>query len=568
MRAAHGDSLWIRIAPGVTRAMLVVPVAAGLVGVLLPAFGYFPPLGGLSFSLEPWRVLWSTPGVMRGVLLSLWVGSAATLLSLGIVAAMLAQFHNSPVLWFIRRVLSPLLSVPHAAIAIGLAFVIAPSGLLFRLLAQFVPGMERPPDLLIVHDPLGMTLIAALVLKEVPFLFLMSLAALPQINPHAHLQAAGMMGYPPQVAWLKVVLPRLYPQIRLPVIAVLAYSLSVVDAALVLGPTTPPPLAVSIVKWMNDPEVTRRFVAAAGAVLMFGLTLGGIGLWIAGERLVIRWGRTWIEEGAREPGARAVSVAAHVSGVLILSLVVLSSLTIVLWAFAGQWPFPQALPERLTADTFRENSWLIAAPLANALGIGFLAVVAALILTVSLLERDVRRGRGADRLTGHLIYVPLIMPQIAFLPGLQILLIALNLDGNFFSVVAAHLIFVFPYVYLSVSQPWHHFDDRYRQAALSMGAPPLKVLLRVRLPMLLAAVLTAAAVGFAVSIGQYLPTLLLGSGRIATITTEAVALASGGDRRLTALLALLQGLLPFIAFLLAIFVPLAWFHNRRGLRTA
>lgn len=101
-----------------------------------------------------------------------------------------------------------------------------------------------------------------------------------------------------------------------------------------------------------------------------------------------------------------------------------------------------------------------------------------------------------------------------------------------------------------------------------MGARPLNVLLRVRLPMLLAAVLTAAAVGFAVSIGQYLPTLLLGSGRIPTITTEAVALASGGDRRLTALLALLQGVLPFIAFFLAIFVPLAWFHNRRGLRMA
>ena len=41
-------------------------------------------------------------------------------------------------------------------------------------------------------------------------------------------------------------------------------------------------------------------------------------------------------------------------------------------------------------------------------------------------------------------------------------------------------------------------------------------------------ILTAAAVGFAVSVGQYLPTLLIGAGRLPTITTEAVALASGG----------------------------------------
>lgn len=568
MRAADGDSLWLKIVPGVTWALLIIPAAAGLVGVLLPAFGYFPALGGTGFSLEPWRALWTSPGVLRGTLLSLWVGLAATFLSLAIVAAVLAQFHNSPVLWVIRRVLSPLLSIPHAAIAIGLAFVIAPSGLFFRLVAQIVPGLERPPDLLIVHDPMGLSLIAALVLKEVPFLFLMSLAALPQVNPHAHLAAARMMGYQPSVAWLKVVLPRLYPQIRLPVIAVLAYSLSVVDAALVLGPTTPPPLAVSIVKWMNDPEVGRHFVAAAGAVLMFVLTLAGIGVWTAGERLAAAWGREWVEEGARQPGARGVSIAAHVSGVLILSLVVMCAGAILLWAFADQWPFPKALPDRLTGETFRQNSGLIARPLANALFIGLIAAAAALFLTVSLLEHDVRRRKRTDQVTGNLIYVPLIVPQIAFLPGLQIMLIALNLDGNILSVVAAHLIFVFPYVYLSLSQPWLHFDERYRHAALSMGARPLRVLLQVRLPMLLAALLTAVAVGFAVSIGQYLPTLLLGSGRVPTITTEAVALASGGDRRLTALLALLQGALPFFAFVLAIFVPLAWFHNRRGLRTA
>ena len=301
---------------------------------------------------------------------------------------------------------------------------------------------------------------------------------------------------------------------------------------------------------------------------MFAVTLVGIGLWTAGERLVMSLGRDWIDQGARDQGVRAVSILAHASGALILILVVASSAAIALWAFAGQWPFPQVLPESLTTETFTDNSWLIAGPLGNALVIGLLSAVTALVLTVSLLERDVRRGRTADRLTGRLIYVPLIMPQIAFLPGLQILLIALNFDGNILSVVAAHLIFVFPYVYLSLSQPWLHFDDRYRQAALSMGARPLKVLLRVRLPMLLAAMLTAAAIGFAVSIGQYLPTLLLGSGRIPTITTEAVALASGGDRRLTALLALLQGVLPFIAFSVAIFMPLAWFHNRRGLRTA
>ena len=70
--------------------------------------------------------------------------------------------------------------------------------------------------------------------------------------------------------------------------------------------------------------------------------------------------------------------------------------------------------------------------------------------------------------------------------------------------------------------------------------------------MLLAPILTAAAVGFAVSVGQYLPTLLIGGGRVETLTTEAVALAAGGDRRLIGVYALMQTLAPFAGFALAL----------------
>ena len=47
----------------------------------------------------------------------------------------------------------------------------------------------------------------------------------------------------------------LYPQIRLAVFAVIAYSSSAVDVAIILGPTTPAPLAVRLVQWMNDADL-------------------------------------------------------------------------------------------------------------------------------------------------------------------------------------------------------------------------------------------------------------------------------------------------------------------------
>ena len=84
--------------------------------------------------------------------------------------------------------------------------------------------------------------------------------------------------------------------------------------------------------------------------------------------------------------------------------------------------------------------------------------------------------------------------------------------------------------------------------------------------MLLRAILISMAVGFAVSVGQYLPTVLIGAGRLETITTEAVALASGGNRRIIGVYAFMQMLLPALGFAVATLVPALIFRNRRAMR--
>ena len=43
------------------------------------------------------------------------------------------------------------------------------------------------------------------------------------------------------------------------------------------------------------------------------------------------------------------------------------------------------------------------------------------------------------------------------------------------------------------------------------------------------------------SVGQYLPTLFAGNGRVATLTTEAVTLAAGADRRVIGVYAVAAG---------------------------
>ncbi len=149
--------------------------------------------------------------------------------------------------------------------------------------------------------------------------------------------------------------------------------------------------------------------------------------------------------------------------------------------------------------------------------------------------------------------------------GLQILFAFAEVDGTFVAVVLVHLVFVFPYVLLSLSDPWSAWDPRYGLAVRALGRGENTVFWRVRLPMLARPVLTAAALGFAVSIALYLPTLLVGGGRWPTVTTEAVALASGGDPRLVGATALVQALLPFLGFAVAAIVPAFLFRGRRAM---
>lgn len=556
----------LRWTPPLTVALLVLPMAAGLAGTILPAFGFFPPLGGNTFSLEPWRRLFELPGLGTSVRISLVTGFGTTLISLLIVAAFCAAWHGTRWFQFAERMLAPILSVPHTAVAFGIAFLLAPSGWIMRLLSPWATGFNRPPDWLTVHDPDGFTLMAGLIVKEVPYLLIMTLAALGQVNAGQYRTVARTFGYHPINGWLKAIFPRVYPQIRLPVFAVLAYGLSVVDVSLILGPTTPAPLAPRLIQLFSDPDLELRFVASAGALLQVGLVAGCLAIWLFAERIIQRLSLRWITAGQRGgndylPRLGAGSLVGVIGGTVLASV-----LCITIWSFADTWRFPHAFPPSITFDNWTQNFPNLHGSLLNTVSVAGIAVLVGLLLAVGVLEHEANAGARSFVGGSGFLYSPLIIPQIAFLFGTQILLVLAQLDGRWLSVAWLHLLFVFPYIFLSLSDTYHAWDERYTRTGLCLGASRTRVFFRIKLPMLLRPLMTAGAVGFAVSIGLYLPTLFAGSGRYPTLTTEIVALSTGGDNRLISLYALLQMILPLLGFLIAVAVPAWLFRHRQGMQ--
>lgn len=47
--------------------LIAGPVIAGTLGIIVPAFGWFPPLGGVAFSLAPIQAVLDAPGIWQSV---------------------------------------------------------------------------------------------------------------------------------------------------------------------------------------------------------------------------------------------------------------------------------------------------------------------------------------------------------------------------------------------------------------------------------------------------------------------------------------------------------------------
>lgn len=566
MTARDGRGLRIAVL-----AVLVIgllgPIAAGLGQTGRAAFGVVPVLGAVDPGLGPWRELSSIPGLWTSVKLTLWTGLAATLLSLMLAVGFCAVAHERMSNSAAARWLTPFLAAPHAAMAIGLAFVLSPSGWIARLLAPLV-GWDSPPDLAIVNDPWGIALIMGLMVKEVPFLLLVMLSALTQIPLRQNMAAGRMLGYGRGLVWMKIIAPQVWPLIRLPVMVVLAYALSTVDMGLILGPSNPPVLAVLLTRLFSDPDIARILPASAGALMQGVLVAAAFALLWLGERATRRMGLWWLRSGGRGSSAEPLLRAATALVMALFATGTLAMLSLLVWSLAWRWPWPAPLPQSWSLKAWGSPGAGWAHALGNTLLLAAATTTLSLTLAIAWLEGEDRARRGRAAWAEALIYLPLLVPQIAFLYGLNILFLRLGISGGHAAVIWAQSLFVFPYVMITLSDPWRAMDPRLTRAAASLGAGPWRRLFAVKLPVLAMPILTAAAIGTAVSVAQYLPTLFMGAGRVATLTTEAVTLSSGSDRRVTGVYASLQAGLPLAAYAAAFVIPALLHRHRTAMKGA
>src|SRR5262249_59968025 len=94
----------------------------------------------------------------------------------------------------------------------------------------------------------------------------------------------------------------------------------------------------------------------------------------------------------------------------------------------GRWRCPAMLPTEWTLMQWRHHAGELGGLLWTTAALGAAAAFCALALTLGCLENEQRHGLHVSNRGLWLIYVPLLVPQVSFLFGLQVLLVALRLD--------------------------------------------------------------------------------------------------------------------------------------------
>ncbi len=117
-------------------------------------------------------------------------------------------------------------------------------------------------------------------------------------------------------------------------------------------------------------------------------------------------------------------------------------------------------------------------------------------------------------LVNLMLVLPLTTPEVVLGSSLLSLFLNLNAQMGFATIVIAHIMFSVSYVALTVRARIRGFDWTLEEAAMDLGAPPVRVVMKVTLPLIAPGIAAAAMLSFALSLDDFIITLFNSGSRV------------------------------------------------------
>jgi iron(III) transport system permease protein len=520
----------VRRAPrrrGGTPLLLVVPALATTAFVLLP-LGYLVmrAAGGSGAGQVLWRrrtveLVWSTGLLVAGVT------AAAVIVAVPLAWLVTRTDLPGRRLWAVAAAVP--LVIPSYVAALCLLGAFGPRGLLRDAL-----GVERLPDIAGYWGAL-----LALTLATYPYVFLLTAAALRDLDPSLE-EAARGLGFSRTAVFRRVTLPVLQPAVAAGALLVALYTLSDFGVVSLMRYD-----ALTRAIYLQYRSLFDRTPAAVLGLVLVALT--------AVVLVVEMRARRGIRYYRSSPGAARRAAPVKLGRwrwpALAFCTLVVGAFLAVPGAVLGYW-----LERGIAANRELEAPWREAL---NSLGASSLAalvaVVAALPVAVLALRHRSRWTVGLERacyagnaLPGIVIALSLVFFAARYVPFVYQTLALL---------VLAYVVRFFAQALSGVSSALQTVNPRLEEAARGLGRSRLETLSTVTVPLARSGILAGAALVFLSAMKELPATLLLRPIGFETMATEIWKLTQVGAYSRAALPALL---------LIAVSAPILFLLNRPG----
>lgn len=132
------------------------------------------------------------------------------------------------------------------------------------------------------------------------------------------------------------------------------------------------------------------------------------------------------------------------------------------------------------------------------------------------------------RVTEGLVFLPVIIPEIVIGFATAGLFGAIGVAFGLSTIIAAHVAFSISYVVFIVQARAASLNRSLEEAAMDLGATPWQTFIRVTLPLLLPAIISAALLVFTISLDDYVITSFVAGPGTATLPLKIYSMVKTG----------------------------------------
>lgn len=150
------------------------------------------------------------------------------------------------------------------------------------------------------------------------------------------------------------------------------------------------------------------------------------------------------------------------------------------------------------------------------------ALIATVIGTIACISLQAMKRRSRTFFLG-VTNIPMLNADIVTGISLMLLFITLNMRFGFFTILLSHITFNIPYVILSVLPRMRQLNPSVYEAALDLGASPVRAFFRVVFPDILPGVLSGFLMAFTMSLDDFIITHFTKGPGVDTLSTKIYA---------------------------------------------